>query len=49
MINQEIEKVPQVIVLPPTPQLISLLTRIRNKSTPRSDFIFYSKIYNLIM
>jgi uracil phosphoribosyltransferase len=31
-----------VTVLPPTPQLIALLTIIRNKETARADFIFYS-------
>jgi len=31
-----------VHTLPQTPQLIALLTMIRDKNTPRSDFIFYS-------
>ncbi|KAL9055136.1 MAG: hypothetical protein Q9162_003713 [Coniocarpon cinnabarinum] len=31
-----------VIVLPQTPQLIALLTMIRDKDTDRADFIFYS-------
>ncbi|KAL7751802.1 hypothetical protein RI367_002802 [Sorochytrium milnesiophthora] len=33
---------PNVHVLTQTPQLKALLTIIRNKETPRSDFIFYS-------
>ncbi|KPI41742.1 Uracil phosphoribosyltransferase [Cyphellophora attinorum] len=33
---------PNVHVLPQTPQLIALLTMIRDKNTPRADFIFYS-------
>ncbi|EEA24655.1 Uracil phosphoribosyltransferase, synthesizes UMP from uracil [Talaromyces marneffei ATCC 18224] len=31
-----------VHVLPQTPQLIALLTMIRDQNTPRADFIFYS-------
>ncbi|KAI5803230.1 uracil phosphoribosyltransferase-domain-containing protein [Geopyxis carbonaria] len=31
-----------VHILPQTPQLIALLTMIRDKNTPRGDFIFYS-------
>ncbi|TGZ84535.1 PRTase-like protein [Ascodesmis nigricans] len=31
-----------VHILPQTPQLIALLTMIRDKNTPRADFIFYS-------
>ncbi|KAI1827550.1 uracil phosphoribosyltransferase-domain-containing protein [Xylaria intraflava] len=31
-----------VTVLPQTPQLIALLTKIRDKNTDRADFIFYS-------
>ncbi|KAI1468495.1 uracil phosphoribosyltransferase [Daldinia caldariorum] len=31
-----------VITLPQTPQLIALLTKIRDKKTERADFIFYS-------
>ncbi|KAI1331927.1 uracil phosphoribosyltransferase-domain-containing protein [Xylariaceae sp. FL0255] len=31
-----------VTVLPQTPQLIALLTKIRDKNTERADFIFYS-------
>ncbi|MCJ1248306.1 Uracil phosphoribosyltransferase, synthesizes UMP from uracil [Trapelia coarctata] len=31
-----------VHVLPQTPQLISLMTMIRDRNTPRADFIFYS-------
>lgn len=33
---------PNVHVLPQTPQLIALLTMIRDQDTPRADFIFYS-------
>lgn len=33
---------PNVHILPQTPQLISLLTMIRDKNTQRADFIFYS-------
>lgn len=33
---------PNVTVLPQTPQLIALLTMIRNVETDRGDFIFYS-------
>jgi len=31
-----------VVILPQTPQLIALLTMIRDKNTNRADFIFYS-------
>ncbi|KAI5921314.1 uracil phosphoribosyltransferase-domain-containing protein [Camillea tinctor] len=31
-----------VVILPQTPQLIALLTMIRDKNTERADFIFYS-------
>lgn len=30
------------IILEQTPELVSLMTIIRNKETPREDFIFYS-------
>ncbi|TKA80017.1 Uracil phosphoribosyltransferase [Cryomyces minteri] len=33
---------PNVHILPQTPQLISLLTMIRDRNTNRADFIFYS-------
>lgn len=33
---------PNVHVLEDTPQLKAMLTMIRNKETPRADFIFYS-------
>ena len=33
---------PNVHILPQTPQLIALLTMIRDKDTSRADFIFYS-------
>ncbi|KAF2669190.1 uracil phosphoribosyltransferase [Microthyrium microscopicum] len=33
---------PNVTILPQTPQLIALLTMIRDKKTQRADFIFYS-------
>jgi len=33
---------PNVHILPQTPQLIALLTMIRDKNTDRADFIFYS-------
>jgi uracil phosphoribosyltransferase len=33
---------PNVHTLPQTPQLIALLTMIRDKNTDRADFIFYS-------
>ncbi|RPA87307.1 uracil phosphoribosyltransferase [Ascobolus immersus RN42] len=33
---------PNVHILPQTPQLIALLTMIRDQNTPRGDFIFYS-------
>lgn len=33
---------PNVHILPQTPQLIALLTMIRDKNTQRADFIFYS-------
>ncbi|KAI0019625.1 uracil phosphoribosyltransferase-domain-containing protein [Xylariomycetidae sp. FL0641] len=35
-------KYDNVVILPQTPQLIALLTMIRDKNTPRADFIFYS-------
>jgi len=35
-------KFDNVHILPQTPQLIALLTMIRNKNTQRADFIFYS-------
>ncbi|KAI0398232.1 uracil phosphoribosyltransferase-domain-containing protein [Xylariaceae sp. FL0594] len=31
-----------VTILPQTPQLIALLTKIRDRSTDRADFVFYS-------
>lgn len=34
--------VPTLHILPQTPQLIALLTMIRDKNTERADFIFYS-------
>jgi uracil phosphoribosyltransferase len=33
---------PNVYILPPTPQLSALYTIIRDKTTSRSDFLFYS-------
>ncbi|KAK0265093.1 Uracil phosphoribosyltransferase, synthesizes UMP from uracil [Friedmanniomyces endolithicus] len=38
-----------VTVLPQTPQLIALLTMIRDKSTNRADFIFYSNRINRLL
>ncbi|KAH8664332.1 uracil phosphoribosyltransferase-domain-containing protein [Xylariales sp. PMI_506] len=35
-------KYDNVVILPQTPQLIALLTMIRDKNTDRADFIFYS-------
>ncbi|RYP11760.1 hypothetical protein DL765_007602 [Monosporascus sp. GIB2] len=35
-------KYDNVVILPQTPQLIALLTMIRDKNTERADFIFYS-------
>ncbi|RYP56812.1 hypothetical protein DL771_011587 [Monosporascus sp. 5C6A] len=35
-------KYDNVVTLPQTPQLIALLTMIRDKNTERADFIFYS-------
>lgn len=32
----------RVRVLPPTPQLLAMMTMIRAKNTARADFIFYS-------
>jgi uracil phosphoribosyltransferase len=33
---------PNVVVLEQSQELLALLTMIRNKDTPRSEFIFYS-------
>ncbi|KAK5133162.1 Uracil phosphoribosyltransferase, synthesizes UMP from uracil [Meristemomyces frigidus] len=38
-----------VTVLPQTPQLIALLTMIRDKTTNRADFIFYSNRINRLL
>ncbi|EMC97017.1 hypothetical protein BAUCODRAFT_67759 [Baudoinia panamericana UAMH 10762] len=38
-----------VTILPQTPQLIALLTMIRNKATNRADFIFYSNRINRLL
>ncbi|KAK5121904.1 Uracil phosphoribosyltransferase, synthesizes UMP from uracil [Meristemomyces frigidus] len=38
-----------VTVLPQTPQLIALLTMIRDKNTNRADFIFYSNRINRLL
>lgn len=36
------DKLPQVTLLSQSNELVSLMTIIRNKETPRNDFIFYS-------
>ncbi|KAK3074624.1 Uracil phosphoribosyltransferase, synthesizes UMP from uracil, partial [Teratosphaeriaceae sp. CCFEE 6253] len=38
-----------VTILPQTPQLIALLTMIRDKNTNRADFIFYSNRINRLL
>jgi len=38
-----------VHILPQTPQLIALLTMIRDKNTSRADFIFYSNRINRLL
>ncbi|OTA61155.1 PRTase-like protein [Hypoxylon sp. EC38] len=40
-VSKEVEH-DNVITLPQTPQLIALLTKIRDRKTERADFIFYS-------
>ncbi|EGS20961.1 uracil phosphoribosyltransferase-like protein [Thermochaetoides thermophila DSM 1495] len=41
-VSTPVEGVGSLIVLPQTPQLIALLSIIRNKDTNRGDFIFYA-------
>lgn len=41
-VSRNVDDQPNVHILPQTPQLIALLTIIRDKDTPRADFIFYS-------
>ncbi|RKP04220.1 hypothetical protein CXG81DRAFT_23174 [Caulochytrium protostelioides] len=42
MTPEEVSKHPQVVALETTSELLSLLTIIRDRETPRADFIFYS-------
>ncbi|KAF3042190.1 Uracil phosphoribosyltransferase, synthesizes UMP from uracil [Didymella heteroderae] len=41
-VSKPLDQVPNIHILPQTPQLIALLTMIRDKNTGRADFIFYS-------
>ncbi|KAK5082907.1 Uracil phosphoribosyltransferase, synthesizes UMP from uracil [Lithohypha guttulata] len=41
-VSRQVKNQPNVHILPQTPQLIALLTMIRDENTQRADFIFYS-------